>query len=504
MDEMTRDRPRVDGRVLGAAVAGGAERAARVGRRRTAWGLAAQLSALLGAMFLGNVDVAIANVAGPSIKAGLHASGGQLELIVSGYTLAYAVLLVTCARLGQAREYRRMFLTGLAGFIVASLACALAPSATILVVARIAAGATAALMTAQVLTGIQLGFGGRARARALGLYSLVLSAGAVAGQSLGGLLISADVAGTAWRPAFGVNIPIGLALLWLAWRYLPADGRQASSRVRLDLAGVALLSAALVLLVLPLVLGQGESWPAWTWACLAASVPAFVLLWFVERKQGQPLVDPGLLARRAVGWGLASQAAGTATYFAVLFTLALYLQQGLGRSAAYSGLALVSWVAAFGIPGPVLGRLCGRARALAAPAGSLIIANSLHSPEMWQANHANINAELARQDPAAWDRITTPRCWPPSRGRGTSSCIRCSWARTWISSSAGRWPRFRTSGRGSRTSPSRSWCWPGGTTGRCTPGCSGSSPNSTRGSGWSSSSAAGPSRMSRNPRRSSR
>ena len=375
MDEMTRDRPRVDRRVLGAAVAGGVERVGRAERRRTAWGLAAQLSALLGAMFLGNVDVAIANVAGPSIKAGLHASGGQLELIVSGYTLAYAVLLVTCARLGQARGYRRMFLAGLAGFIVASLACALAPSAIILVIARIAAGATAALMAAQVLTGIQLGFGGRARARALGLYSLVLSAGAVAGQSVGGLLISADVAGTTWRPAFGVNIPIGLALLWLAWRYLPADGRQASSRVRLDTPGVAVLSAALVLLVLPLVLGQGEGWPAWTWACLAASVPAFVLLWFVERKQGQPLVDPGLLARRSVGWGLASQAAGTATYFAVLFTLALYLQQGLGRSAAYSGLALVSWVAAFGIPGPVLGRLSGRARALAAPAGSVILAD---------------------------------------------------------------------------------------------------------------------------------
>jgi MFS family permease len=381
---------------VGAGLGTGAERAAR---RRAAWALAA----LLGAMFLGNIDVAIANVAGPSIRSGLNASGGQLELIVSGYTLAYAVLLVTCARLGEARGYRRMFLLGLAGFTVASLACALAPSAIILVIARIAAGAAAALMAAQVLTGIQLGFGGRARARALGLYSLVLSAGAVAGQSLGGLLISADIAGATWRPAFAVNVPAGLVLLWLAWRYLPADGRQAaetgrtagtagartagtagagtagtagtvSERPRLDLAGVALLSAAMMLLVLPLVLGRDEGWPAWTWACLAASVPAFALLWFVERRHGQPLVDPGLLARPAVGWGLAAQAACTATYFAVLFTLALYLQQGLGKSAAYSGLALVSWVAAFGIPGPILGRFPGRMRALAAPAGSLILA----------------------------------------------------------------------------------------------------------------------------------
>jgi MFS family permease len=360
MDEMVRDVPEV---------ADGAVRMAASASRRAGWGL----GALLGATFLGNVDVAIANVAGPSIRSGLHASGGQLELVVSGYTLTFAVLLVTCARLGQARGYRRMFLAGLAGFTLASLACALAPSATILVIARIAAGAAAALMSAQVLTGIQLGFGGRLRARALGLYSLVLSAGAVAGQSLGGLLISANVAGTTWRPAFGVNVPAGLVLLWLAGRYLPADGR-AADRVRLDLAGVVLLSAALLLLVLPLVLGQGEGWPAWTWGCLAASVPAFGLLWLTERRQEQPLVDPGLLARPAVSWGLASQAVATATYFAILFTLALYLQQGLGKSPAYSGLALVSWVAAFGIPGPVLGRFPARARALAAPAGSLILA----------------------------------------------------------------------------------------------------------------------------------
>ena len=405
MDEATRDAAWGGRQASGVAVASGAigmpgsarlpEVTERTATRRVAWGLAA----LLGAMFLGNVDVAIANVAGPAIRSGLHASGGQLELIVSGYTLAYAVLLVTCARLGEARGYRRMFLAGLAGFTMASLACALAPDATILVIARIAAGGAAALMAAQVLTGIQLGFGGRARARALGLYTLVLSAGAVAGQSLGGLLISADVAGTTWRPAFGVNVPAGLVLLWLAWRYLPADGRRAAGaaagtgagtgaaagtaktsgggRPGVDLAGVGVLSAAMVLLVLPLVLGRDEGWPAWTWACLAASIPAFALLWSVERRREQPLVDPRLLARPAVGWGLASQAACTATYFAVLFTLALYLQQGLDKSAAYSGLALVSWVAAFGIPGPVLGRFPGRVRALAAPAGSLLLAAGL-------------------------------------------------------------------------------------------------------------------------------
>jgi MFS family permease len=104
----------------------------------------------------------------------------------------------------------------------------------------------------------------------------------------------------------------------------------------------------------------------------------FGALWRLERRVaargGRPLIDPRLLGRPAIGWGLAAQAAATATYFAILFTLALYLQQGLGKSAAYSGLALVSWVAAFGIPGPLLGRLPARARALAAPAGQVLLA----------------------------------------------------------------------------------------------------------------------------------
>jgi MFS family permease len=338
---------------------------------RSGWALAA----LLGALFLGNVDVAIATIAAPSIQAGLHASGGALELIVSGYTLAYAALLVTGARLGESRGYRPMFLAGLAAFTVASLACGIAPGAGTLIVARIAAGAAAALMTAQVLTGIQAGFAGRARTRALGLYAVVLSAGAVAGQSLGGLLISADILGTTWRPGFLLNVPAGVALFWMAGRCLPAGRRQPQ---RLDLAGMTVLAAALLLLVLPLVLGQDAGWPAWTWACLAASIPAFAVLRIVERRVsargGQPLVDFRLLTRRPVGLGLAAQTVATGTYFAMMFTLALYLQQGLGKSAGYSGLALVSWVAAFGIPGPVLGRLPARRRALAAPAGTVLLA----------------------------------------------------------------------------------------------------------------------------------
>jgi MFS family permease len=333
------------------------------------------LTALLGAMCLGSVDIAIANVATPSIHANLHASGGQLEMVVSGYTLAYALLLITGARLGETHGHRHVFLLGLGLFTLASLACGLAPTAIALIVARIVQGGAAALMASQVLTGIQLNFEGVARTRALGLYAAVLAGSAVAGQILGGVLIGADLFGTAWRPAFLINVPLGTALMALAGRFLPAD--QASGSRRLDLGGVVTLSAALLLLVLPLVLGRDQGWPAWTWASLAASVPAFAFFAGVERRLavhgGRPLINLELLVRSTITWGLTSLALGTSTYFALLFVLALYLQQGLGKSPTESGLALVPWVAAFGIAGPVLGRASARVKSWAAPVGSLIM-----------------------------------------------------------------------------------------------------------------------------------
>ncbi len=326
-------------------------------------------------MFLGNVDIAVTNTATPAIQAGLGASGGELELIVSGYTLAYAMLLVTTARLGQARGYRRIYLYGLSVFTVASTVCGLAPTALILVLARIAQGVGAAMLTSQVLSGIQLHFTGTARRRALGWYSAVLAGSAVIGQVVGGLLISADLFGTSWRPVFLVNVPLGVALLVMAARALPADEPHGAASV--DLPGVAALSGALLLVVVPLVLAPGSGWPTWTWLALAAAVVCCTIFVLIERRAAvvgrHPLIDLALLRRPAIAWGLLTAVTSTSTYFALLFVLALYLQQGLGASPALSGLALVPWVAAFGVAGPVLGRASERRTRVAAPAGALIL-----------------------------------------------------------------------------------------------------------------------------------
>src|SRR4051794_8780165 len=160
---------------------------------------AALLPTLLVGPFMAQADATIANVATPSIHADLGASDATLELVIGAYLISFAVLLITGARLGQAVGYRRVFVLGISTFSLASLLCGLAPVPELLVAGRALQGAGAALMFPQTLTGIQLNFAGDDRVRAIGLYALALSTGAVVGQIAGGALIAADPAGIGWR-----------------------------------------------------------------------------------------------------------------------------------------------------------------------------------------------------------------------------------------------------------------------------------------------------------------
>ena len=203
---------------------------------------------------MASMDGSILAVAAPSLKLSLGASGGQLQLIVAMYALAFGTLVVTGARLGATLGYRRAFIWGLAAFTAASLAAGLAPSASALVVARAVQGAAAALMTPQVLSIIQLQYRAERRARAIGAYSMILAVGVALGQLLGGLLTSLQLLAAAWRPALLVNPPVGALLLLGARRWLPA--MEAGDGQRLDLGAVALLAVALLALVLPLTFGR--------------------------------------------------------------------------------------------------------------------------------------------------------------------------------------------------------------------------------------------------------
>ncbi|MGH2941253.1 MAG: MFS transporter [Solirubrobacteraceae bacterium] len=320
--------------------------------------LAAVLAVLLMAPFLAQADATIANVATPAIGADLGASGAALELVIGGYLVAYAVLLITGARLGQTHGYKRLFVIGVGAFGTASLIGGLAPNETVLVAMRVIQGAAAAMMYPQALTGVQLNFSGDERARAIGFFAIALASGAVIGQILGGVLISADIAGTGWRPIFLINVPICLAVVAAALYVLPPDEERRAGGV--DLRGVAALSVSVLLVIVPLIIGRSEGWPLWSWVALAASVPAFAVFVATQRaaaRDRNPLVNVAVIARRPVWLGLLALMMATGTYYALLFTLAQYFQSGLARSALASGLILVPWVAAFGLAGQVARRL---------------------------------------------------------------------------------------------------------------------------------------------------
>jgi MFS family permease len=264
------------------------------------------LTTLLVGVLLPMVDFFIVNVALPSIDKDLHASAPLLELVVSAYACAYALLLVMGGRLGDSFGRRRLFLTGMAAFTATSLACGLAPSAAVLVVARAAQGASAALMVPQVLATIQAATTGQRRARALGRYGATGGIAAVIGQLFGGLLVSANIDGATWRPIFLVNVPIGLAGLIFARRYLP-DTR-AESAAPVDGPGTVLLGAMVLALLIPLTEGRSLHWPAWTIALLAASPAIATALIAVEGRTERagrvPLVPPSLLRHTSMRLGL--------------------------------------------------------------------------------------------------------------------------------------------------------------------------------------------------------
>jgi len=348
------------------------------------------LIVLLAGQFMALLDVTIVNVAMPTIGRSLHASGAELQLVVADYTVSYAMMLITGARLGDLYGRRRVFLAGVAVFTVASLTCGIAPGIGVMIAARFVQGAGAAAMMPQIMSVIQVRFDGAARARALSAYTAVLSSGFVAGQVIGGVLVTANLFGQTWRPVFLVNVPIGLAVLAVVPRVVPADSSRdlaggsggalgfvppGKHSRRLDLAGLGIAVPAVFLVVLPLMLGHQENWPSWVFACVAAGLALGAVFVLTERRiadrGGDPLLNLAVLRAPGLAPGLAAVAVLMITYGGFLFSFALHLQAGLGDSALRAGLTLAPCALVFGACGYFWRRLPGSWHHLLAPLGCL-------------------------------------------------------------------------------------------------------------------------------------
>lgn len=301
------------------------------------------LAAVLPGLFLNTFDFFAVNVATPVLHAGLGSGPAALELIVGGYGLTFSLGLVTGGRLGDRYGRRRVFFLGMAAFTLASAASGLAPASDILIVARLAQGASAAMILPQVLSIIRVSFPARERRIALSLYGVMIAIGQVSGQALGGILLSANVFGLSWRPIFLVNLPVAALTFLLGFRRVPES--RSPARPGLDLPGVALLTLTAGLLATPIVEGGTLGWPLWCWLSLAA-VPfaGAAFTWRedrVGRRGGMPLVDLVLLRSLGFRRGLYLNLTLFATVSSFFFVLGMYLQSGRGDTPMADGLTFV-------------------------------------------------------------------------------------------------------------------------------------------------------------------
>ena len=295
---------------------------------------------LLVANFMGQFDFFVVNVAAPSLREDLGLGEVSLELVVGGYAFAYAAGLITGGRLGDIYGHRRVYVVGISMFAATSLLCGLATDGPQLIAARMAQGLAAAVMLPQVLGLITVVLPSNERQRATAWYGVASGLGGIAGQVLGGVLVTWDVAGLGWRAVFLVNVPVGVVGAVLAYRYLPEP--RAVRRARLDLWGAVGLAASLALLLVPLTLGRTVGWAPWTWAMMVAALlcGAATVKWerWLARRGGAPILELGLLGVRSFRSGLAANLAFLLYFASYMFTLTLFSQTVLGLDPLHAGL----------------------------------------------------------------------------------------------------------------------------------------------------------------------
>ncbi len=313
-----------------AAEHGTAGRADAPGPRRP-WTV---LALMLAAQVMVVLDVSVVNVALPSIASDLHLTSADYQWAVSAYVLLSGGLLLLGGRMADLFDRRRMFLTGLAVFTLGSLVSGLAASPLMLVLARGAQGAGAAMLTPAAMSIVMTTYAGRQRATALGLWGTVASMGIAAGVLFGGILTTVFD----WRAVFFINVPVGAAVLAGVLRKVPAMPGTGGSR-RLDVSGALMLVTGLLALVYAVESTTAHGWTA-PRTLVAAAVAVVLLAGFAvnERRVADPIVPPATWRIRSLVSASAVMAGVTGAVVGVIFLSSLYLQQVLGSSALVAGL----------------------------------------------------------------------------------------------------------------------------------------------------------------------
>ena len=352
------------------------------------------LGLVLVAEIMDLVDATIVNIAAPSIHADLGGSTTGMQWMLAGYTLAFAVGLVTFGRLGDLLGRRRLFVVGAAGFALASALCGLATSPELLIGSRFAQGLLGAVMIPQGLAIIKAVFPADEIGKAFAMFGPIMGLSAVGGPILAGVLIDANWFGAGWRMIFWINVPIAIVAVVGALKFMPELRTEGAGR--LDLTGVLLLTAASAMLIYPLVQGREYGWPAWCFALMAASLPVFALFGRSERRSRYPVIEPSLLRSRSFVAGLAVITSFFLAMSGFMLVFNLFTQLGLHYTPLRAGLTLVPFslgiAVGAGLSGGLLAPRLGRT---ALQLGAVVITAGMAG--MW------LTLRLAGDGATAWD-----------------------------------------------------------------------------------------------------
>ena len=315
------------------------------------------LGLMLAAQFMVVLDVSVVNVALPSIGESLHLSASDYQWAVSAYVLLSGGLLLFGGRLSDLFDRRRLFVAGLGLFTASSLASGLAGSAEALIAARAGQGTGAALLTPAAMAIVVTSYAGRQRATALAVWGTVASMGIAAGVLLGGLLTSL----LDWRAVFFVNVPIGIAVVAGALRFVPRGVSLSDARRRLDLPGALTLVAGLVTLVYGVETTRTHGWAS-TMTLVAFAAAGVLLGCFalIERRASSPLVPPHVWRVRSLVSASTVMAGITGAVVGAIFLTSLFLQQVLGSSPVVTGLQFLPLAAFITLAAAVASHLLPR------------------------------------------------------------------------------------------------------------------------------------------------
>ena len=319
------------------------------------------LAVCCSALFMTLLDVSITNVALPAIGESTDASPAQLQWIVSSYILSFGLVPVLAGRLGDDHGRRLMFMLGVAGFVASSALSGLSPGGGLLIAARVLQGLSGGLINPQVSGLVQQMFSGSERGRAFGVIGTVVGLGTALGPLVGGGLIAFGGPDLGWRLVFFVNVPIGIAVLVAARRWLPLA--QTGGRHTLDVLGAVLLGGGIFCVLFAAVEYDALRDPRLGWL----AVPAVVLLGCFFRREARltrtgsdPLVDLRLFQRPSYTAGVLLALFFFCAMTGLPLVLALYYQQGLGYTALQSGIGITSFALGTSVAAPLAGRVVTR------------------------------------------------------------------------------------------------------------------------------------------------